>query len=375
MTINAMTVNAGKALDVLKAGWSMQQNAGIKMSYMLHGRPGIGKTQVAEALARHIGGRLYDIRLTQIDTSDLRGLPYYDHEAQTTKWYRPEDLPRDAEPAVLFLDEITAASPFLQPTVYGLLQERRVGMHKIPDNVIIMAAGNTVDDGAVAYEMGTAIADRLVHMYVSADAEDWIKGYAIPNNLHPAVQAFVKTRPDKFETSQEAMKQDHMIAATPRSWERVSHIMTHVEDRTTRQVMIAGTIGEAITADFMIVADDVAASVRIFDMLDATRKDRVAMYPTNIYGLNALVYGLLGALDLEEGSNMHAAIEILYDLGELSQLRPDEADLKAIPLKELRTFGFETLMDKAMKANLSAVLDSSETMVAYERELEEEGII
>ena len=67
--------------------------------------------------------------------------------------------------------------------------------------------------------------------------------------------------------------------------------------------------------------------------------------------------------------------EILYDLGELSQLRPDEADLKAIPLKELRTFGFETLMDKAMKANLSAVLDSSETMVAYERELEEEGII
>ena len=374
MTINAMTVSAGQALAVVKSGWDMQDKAGIKMSYMLHGRPGIGKTQIAEALARHIGGRLYDIRLTQIDTSDLRGLPYYDHESETTKWYRPEDLPRDSEPAVLFLDEITAASPFLQPTVYGLLQERRVGMHKIPDNVIIMAAGNTVDDGAVAYEMGTAISDRLMHMYVQADADDWIKSYAIPNKIHPSVQAFIKTRPDKLETSQEAMKQDHMISATPRSWARVSDIMYHVSDRQLRSIMVAGTIGEALMADFMIVADDIAASVQVYDMLEAKRDDRVKMYPTNMYGLNALVFGLLGALDLKEGKNAAEAIEILYDLGRLAELVPDEEAFKTIPLKELRTHGFESLIQALMDAGIYDVFDHSEAFQAYSAEREKDGL-
>ena len=100
MTVNAMSVSAGGALKILQAGWEMQRDKGLAFSWMMHGRPGVGKTQVAEALARHLDGPLYDVRLTQIDTSDLRGLPYYDHETATTKWYRPEDLPRSDAPAV-----------------------------------------------------------------------------------------------------------------------------------------------------------------------------------------------------------------------------------------------------------------------------------
>jgi len=350
MSINAMTVTAGDALSVLKTGWDVQKSHGIKMSYMMHGRPGIGKTQIAEALAHYIGGRLYDIRLTQIDTSDLRGLPYYDHDTKTTQWYRPEDLPSTNEPAVLFLDEITSASPFLQPTVYGLLQERRVGMHLIPDNVIIVAAGNTVDDGAVAYEMGTAIADRLLHMYVAADAEDWVKGYAIPKDLHPAVTAFIKTRPDLLETTKEAMKQDQMISATPRSWERVSDIMKTVSDRRVRSIMIAGTIGEHIMAEFMIVAEDIEATVQVTEMVKKPRKERPDMYPSNLHGLNAMVFGLLGMVKEE---NANEVIEIMVDLGRLAELRTkDAAELRKLPLAELSTHGFESLLAKLMDLEL-----------------------
>ena len=165
MSVNAEIVSAGEALEVLDAGWKAQVSGGLRTSWMLHGRPGVGKTEVVRQLADRIGADLFDIRLTTIEPQDLRGLPYYDHEAEKTVWYRPEDLPDDpARPAVLFLDELTAASPYLQPTVYGLLQERRVGRHILPDNVFIVAAGNMVEDGAVAYEMGTALADRLVHL-------------------------------------------------------------------------------------------------------------------------------------------------------------------------------------------------------------------
>ena len=129
---------------------------------------------------------LFDLRLTTIEPQDLRGLPYYDHATQRTVWYRPEDLPDDpARPAILFLDELTAAAPALQPTVYGLLQERRVGRHRLPDSVFIVAAGNAVEDGAVAYEMGTALSDRLIHMIVRADAADWLTRFAVPRGLHP----------------------------------------------------------------------------------------------------------------------------------------------------------------------------------------------
>ena len=371
MSINAQTVSAGQALEVLKMGWDMQQKTGVGISYMMHGRPGIGKTQLAEALARHVGGKLHDLRLTTIEPSDLRGMPHYDHETKTTVWYRPEDLPNTDEPAVLFFDELTAASPFLQPTVYGILQERRVGQHKIPDNTIIVAAGNTVDDGAVAYEMGTAIADRLIHMLVEADAKDWVKNYAVKMDLHPAVIAFIETRPDFFETTQDAMKDGNIIAATPRSWDRVSHIMYNVEDRVLRDIMIAGTVGKHIAAEFCIIADDIAESVRVTEMIKVKRAERAKMYPATMHGLNAMVFGLVG-LATEE--NADAVIEIMVDLGLLKDLRPETPEFKQIPLKELRTHGFEQLLGKLMDKGLYQVILDNKAYQDYTAEREEAGL-
>lgn len=350
MTVNTTPISAGQALATLKNLWVAQRDHGIRLSTMLWGRPGIGKTQVAEQLAKFIGGRLYDVRLTTIDTSDLRGLPYYDHETKTTQWYRPEDLPNDGEPAILFLDELSSAPAHIQPTVYGLLQERRVGQHKIPDNVMIVAAGNGVTDGAVAYEMGTAIADRLIHIQVVANPEDWIKNYAVPNNLHPAVIAFIKTSPQHFETTEAAMKNDDLIACTPRSWERVSDLMKTLTDPISRRVTIPGTIGAAVANDFFIVAEDLDATVQVTEMLKKPRKERMAMVPTKMFGLNAMVFGLVGAANVD---NIEAVAEVFSDLAKAqefiaSRSEADQKELRKTPLKELATYGMEALMQKVV---------------------------
>lgn len=372
MTINAMTVTAGDAARVLRTGWDVQNSHGMRFSYMLHGRPGIGKTQIVEQLARYMGGRLYDIRLTQIEVSDLRGLPYYNHETRTTEWYRPQDLPADTEPAVLFLDEITAAEPHLLPTVYGLLQERRVGVHKIPDNVIIVAAGNTVDDGAVAYEMTTAVANRLVHMHVQADAEDWLRNYAVPNNLHPTVSAFIRARPELLETSVECQRAQKLVAATPRSWDRVSQIMNAVSDRRIRQIMIAGTVGDSVCADFLIVAEDVAAVSQVVEMVRTPRAERSRMFPTHQYGLWAVVFGLLGLVKEE---NADAVVEILVDLGNLAALRPDaRSDLERMPLAEMRAHGMEILLGKLIDLGLNEIVLKNQAYNEYDNERVELGL-
>lgn len=350
MSVNAMTVGAARALEVLKSGWAMQRDAGLAMSWMMHGRPGVGKTQVAEALADHIGGTLYDIRLTQIDAADLRGLPYYDHERRVTRWYRPEDLPTDEKPAVLFLDELTSADPTLQPTVYGLLQERRVGMHKISDQTMILAAGNSVDDGAVAYEMGTAISDRLMHMSVEADPESWLKNFAVPAGLHPSVTGFIKTRPDLLDTLSISMEADHLIMATPRSWERVSHIMRHVKDREVRLIMIAGTVGLAIASDFLKHADDLEANVNIEALVMSDRCSRGPLYPSTLHGLNSLLFGLVGYV---HEKNVSEIIEVMLDIANLATLVPESNELDILPLRELATSGFEMLIERCLALNLA----------------------
>jgi hypothetical protein len=130
---------------------------------------------------------------------------------------------------------------------------------------------------------------------VQASAADWLDSYAVPRGLHPAVIAFVRTRADLLETTETALDRGQMIAATPRSWERVSAILHAVPDRRLRDIMVAGTVGEAVAAEFALIADDIAATVQIRDMLGADARQRLAMYPATMHGLHALIYGLIAS--------------------------------------------------------------------------------
>ncbi len=364
MAINAPSLSAGDALAALTAGWHAQAAGDLTASWMLHGRPGVGKTQLVQTLADSIGARLFDLRLTTIEPQDLRGLPYYDHATRRTVWYRPDDLPDDpATPSILFLDELTAASPMLQPTVYGLLQERRVGRHMLPDSALIIAAGNMVEDGAIAYEMGTALSDRLIHMIVTASAPDWLQNYAPRAGIHPTVAAFIRTRPDLLDTTEDALRRGLAIACTPRSWERVSQILVAVADRRLRNTMIAGTVGEAAAAEFALIADEIAASVQVADMLATPRANRAPLYPATLHGLTALIYGLVAIADEQ---TLPTAIDVMADIRALP--------LRAMPLAELTGFGFELLIRKGLENGWQAAFANSPAYTDYARSRAEVGL-
>lgn len=361
MTVNCPPISAGAALDTLRAGFAAQAAGQLTASWMLHGRPGIGKTEIVAQLAQETASRLYDLRLTTIEPQDLRGLPFYDHDAGQTVWYPPEDLPTGTGPAILFLDELTAAAPTLQPTVYGVLQERRVGQNQLPEQTFIVAAGNTVEDGAVAYEMGTALSDRLIHLNLRAQAGDWLRSYAVPRSLDPAVTAFIRTRPDLLDTTEDALRRGEMIACTPRAWARVSAILRTTNDRQLRSTLIAGTIGEMAAAEFMLIADDIAASVQAGAMLQATDAERLAMYPCSLHGLTALVYALV---TLADGDTITPAIDTMAGIGLLAERRP-EPEFARLPLGELVTYGFELLIERALEEGLEEAFRGSQSYADY----------
>jgi len=370
MSVNIQAMPAGRALEALRAGWTAQAAGALTVSWMLHGRPGVGKTEIVETLAGEIGARLFDLRLTTIEPQDLRGLPYYDHAAGKTVWYRPEDLPDDpGTPSILFLDELTAAPPTLQPVVYGLLQERRVGRHRLPASVLIVAAGNAVEDGAVAYDLGTALSDRLVHLRIETDATDWLENVALARGLDPAVTAFIRTRPDLLETTEAALNRGESVFATPRSWVRVSEIMGAVPDRRLRAAMIEGTLGAAVAAEFQIVADDIAANLAIDDLIAAPKSRRVALYPASLHGLHALVYALAARLDRE---TVRPAVEILAGIPELAGARPEPV-FAGLPLSELTTHGFEVLIRRGLDLGLGEAMLEVPEMSEHMGRREAEG--
>lgn len=371
MAINTTPISAGRALEALRAGFATQVAGEMTVSWMLHGRPGIGKTEIVQQLAAETGAKLFDLRLTTIEPQDLRGLPFYDHDAQRTVWYPPEDLPDDpASPAILFLDELTAAAPALQPTVYGLLQERRVGQHALPASTFIVAAGNTVEDGAIAYEMGTALSDRLVHLALRAEATDWIESYAVPKGLHPSVTAFIRTRPDLLDTTEDALRKGQMIACTPRSWARVSTLLRAVPDKALRDTLIAGTVGDAAAAEFILIAEDIAATVQATAMLEVDAKERLEMYPASLHGLTALVYALV---TLADAQRIAPVIDVIAEIRKLAE-KTGEARYAALPLGELTTYGFELLIDKALADGLQEAFRTSEAYAAYSAEREAAGL-
>ena len=95
---------------------------------MLWGPPGVGKSRIAAEVAARHGVPLIDIRLSQMEPTDLRGIPYRDGDR--VLWSVPALLPdreRHGARGILFLDEITSAPPTVTAAAYQLILDRRLG--------------------------------------------------------------------------------------------------------------------------------------------------------------------------------------------------------------------------------------------------------
>ncbi|MBP6583288.1 MAG: AAA family ATPase, partial [Chromatiaceae bacterium] len=142
---------------------------------MLWGPPGVGKSQmVAQIAARH-GTPMIDIRLSQMEPSDLRGIPF--RVGNKVEWAIPALLPNleyHGPSGILFLDEITSAPPAVSAAAYQLILDRRLGEYEVPEHWAIFAAGNRQGDRGVTYAMPAPLANRFSHFEVDTHLDDWV---------------------------------------------------------------------------------------------------------------------------------------------------------------------------------------------------------
>ena len=157
------------------------------------GPPGVGKSSIVRHIAAARGLPVIDLRASLLDPTDLRGIPAI--EGGRAVWCPPSFLPKpEDKPGVLFLDEINAAPPLVQASLYQLVLDRRVGEYVLPDGWWIVAAGNRQQDRAVTFRMSSALANRFVHLELEPDVDDW-RTWAIATGLDPLVVSFIGFRP------------------------------------------------------------------------------------------------------------------------------------------------------------------------------------
>jgi len=239
---------------------SQEARAGLKKCFdkkrpvFLWGPPGIGKSELVADIAQEMEGYMIDLRLGQMDPTDIRGIPYYNKEMNLMDWAPPIDLPseelaKDYPVVVLFLDEMNSAAPAVQAAAYQLILNRRVGKYRLPDNVVMVAAGNRESDKGVTYRMPTPLANRFIHLEMKVDFESW-EQWAVKNKIHKDVIGYLAySKQDLYDFDP---KSSSRAFATPRSWTFVSELLSDEDsDKNVLLNLIAGSVGEGLAVKFM----------------------------------------------------------------------------------------------------------------------------
>ncbi len=229
-----------------------------KRPVFVWGGPGIGKSDLVDQITVSMEGYMIDLRLALMEPTDLRGMPYYNKEANNMSWAAPVDLPTEELAAqypvvVLFLDELNSAPPSVQAAAYQLILNRRIGTYKLPDNVVVVAAGNRETDKGVTYKMPKPLANRFVHLNLDVNFDDWMM-WAAEARVHADVVGYLSfAKADLYNF--DPRSPDHAFAS-PRTWVFVSEMLedTAGDDPMSDSQMtdlIAGTVGEGMAVKFM----------------------------------------------------------------------------------------------------------------------------
>lgn len=220
-----------------------------KVPVFLWGPPGIGKSSIVAQIAKEENIEYIDLRLSLLDPTDLRGIPFFNSEKETALWAPPSFLPTDNDTkGILFLDELNTAAPMVQASAYQLILDRKIGEYTLPDGWSIVAAGNRESDRGVVFRMASPLANRFVHLEMEVSVEDW-RSWAMEVNIDPSIVAFISHRPDALFTF--ASDNDSRSFATPRTWAYVNEILASTPDEELLLGLVGGAIGEELAAAFL----------------------------------------------------------------------------------------------------------------------------
>jgi hypothetical protein len=283
-----MAVSDARTVTSNQARKSLLKAFKVQRPLFLWGPPGIGKSELVEGITNELGGLMIDLRLGQMEPTDIRGIPFYNKDSGKMDWAPPVELP-DEEMAsqypivVLFLDELNSAAPSVQSAAYQLILNRRIGKYRLPKNVVMVAAGNRESDKGVTFRMPTPLANRFLHQEMKVDFVSW-QQWAVLNNIHKDVVGYLSfAKQDLYDFD---AKSSSRAFATPRTWTFVSELLEDDDgDDDTITNLVAGTVGEGLAVKFMAHRKVAGRMPKPEDILSGKVKDLNVKEVSAMYSL------------------------------------------------------------------------------------------
>jgi hypothetical protein len=252
----------------------------------IHGSPGIGKSYIVNDIAKKNNLELIDVRLSQLDAVDLRGIPTINNEQ--TKWMPPVFLPDDENSkGILFLDELNSAPLSVQAAIYQLVLDRKIGEYSLPKGWRIICAGNKIDDKGIVFKLPSPLINRMVHIVLEAKYDDF-KVWAIKNEIHPFIIGFLGFRPDLLSSEVPGSTETNPAFCTPRAWNMLSQIIKKNEDINILHPITYGTVGYAAGIEFLSFVK-VYKTLPDIDAILEGQSQTVPEEPSALYALCAAI--------------------------------------------------------------------------------------
>jgi len=203
---------------------------------------------------------LCDQRLSQMDTTDLRGIPKLDGD-ETLESLPPSWIVYFTNPeaqGIIFFDEINLATPIVVGSAYQIIHDRSISDRKLSDHVMLIAAGNRAEDKAFTFDLPLPLRDRFCEAELYPDVESWTK-WAGGAQVNPHLIAFVNWKESYLYRIDENGSDK---SVTPRGIARASRLLG--KDNITSadaNTYISLSVGEAFATEFQ-------AYVKYFKELD-----------------------------------------------------------------------------------------------------------
>ena len=243
------------------------------VSIFLHGPSGVGKSGRVKALdptATRITLR------PQMNPEEVDGVLNRETGEYTPPlWYIQLCEKCKKEPNrkhILFIDELTNVKPTVQSLVYSIVLDRagKDGLWPLPDNAVVVAAGNESANNLAAYPLTNALFRRFSHIYYQVDKQSWLdwatgikkasqvehKEQQDEARIHPAIIAYIMSRGGEV-LNQDLDEENPSIVTDPRKWEIASHVLY----ATKNPYALVPAIGDDPTADFASFVASIQISV------------------------------------------------------------------------------------------------------------------
>ena len=207
---------------------------------------------------------------------------------------------------ILFIDELTNVKPTVQSLVYSIVLDRagKDGLWPLPENAVVVAAGNESSNNLAAYPLTNALFRRFSHIYYEVDKQswlDWATGLGRIEQqehksqteerarIHPAIVAYIMSRGDVV-LNQDLDEENPEIVTDPRKWEIASNILY----TTKNPYSLVPAIGEELTQDFADFVKNIPISVE--DVVNDNFNPK-AFQEMNISCKYSCVLGLINATE------------------------------------------------------------------------------